>query len=94
MTPLVLVFVHRNPVGAAPETSFGIGGTFPTAEHRLERNRLKGRVGNAINAWMRAAVMNFVKFFWWIGRFWLFLRTEGPVGRNFSQGMVSPARRG
>jgi len=32
MTPLVLVFVHRNPVGAAPETSFGIGGTFPTAE--------------------------------------------------------------
>lgn len=36
-------------------------------EHRLERNRLKGPVGDAINAILSAAAMNFQKlqgFFW------------------------------
>ena len=40
-------------------------------EHRLERNRLKGAAGDAINAILSAAAMNFQKlqgFFW---RFWL-----------------------
>jgi transposase, IS5 family len=31
------------------------------AEHRLERNRLKGVTGNAINALLAAAAMNFQK---------------------------------
>ena len=31
------------------------------AEHRLERNRLKGTQGNAINALLSAAAMNFQK---------------------------------
>jgi IS5 family transposase len=31
------------------------------AEHRLERNRLKGVAGNAINAVLAAAAMNFQK---------------------------------
>jgi IS5 family transposase len=37
------------------------------SEHRLERNRLKGSVGDAINAILGAAAMNFQKlqgFFW------------------------------
>ncbi len=37
------------------------------AEHRLERNRLKGTAGDAINAILSAAAMNFQKlqsFFW------------------------------
>ena len=41
------------------------------AEHRLERNRLKGTAGDAINAILSAAAMNFQKlqsFFW---HFWL-----------------------
>ena len=40
-------------------------------EHRLERNRLKGTTGDAINAILSAAAMNFQKlqgFFW---HFWL-----------------------
>jgi len=36
-------------------------------EHRLERNRLKGVAGNAINAVLAAAAMNFQKL---IGAFW------------------------
>ena len=44
------------------------------SEHRLERNRLKGTVGNAINALLSAAAMNFGKLLGWVGRFWLFLR--------------------
>jgi transposase, IS5 family len=31
------------------------------AEHRLERNRLKGAAGNAVNAVLAAAAMNFQK---------------------------------
>jgi IS5 family transposase len=41
------------------------------SEHRLDRNRLKGSLGDAINALLSAAGMNFQKlqgFFW---RFWL-----------------------
>ena len=37
------------------------------SEHRLERNRLKGAAGDAINAILSAAAMNFLKlqgFFW------------------------------
>ena len=40
-------------------------------EHRLERNRLKGTTGDAINALLSAAAMNFQKL---QGFFWLFLR--------------------
>ena len=40
-------------------------------EHRLERNRLKGTTGGAINALLSAAAMNFLKL---LGFFWLFLR--------------------
>jgi transposase, IS5 family len=36
-------------------------------EHRLERNRLKGVEGNAINAVLSAAAMNFHKL---LGAFW------------------------
>ena len=44
-------------------------------EHRLERSRLKGTAGNAINAIMSAGAMNFGKLLGWIGRFWLHFRT-------------------
>jgi IS5 family transposase len=37
-------------------------------EHRLEHNRLKGVAGNAINAVLAAAAMNFQKL---LGAFWL-----------------------
>jgi transposase, IS5 family len=37
------------------------------SEHRLERNRLKGVAGNAINAILSAAAMNFHKL---LGAFW------------------------
>jgi hypothetical protein len=40
--------------------------------HRLERNRLKGTLGNAINALLSAAAMNFGKLLKWVGRFWTF----------------------
>jgi transposase, IS5 family len=36
-------------------------------EHRLERNRLKGVAGDAINAILAAAAMNFQKL---LGTFW------------------------
>jgi len=36
-------------------------------EHRLERNRLKGVAGDAINAILAAAAMNFQKL---LGAFW------------------------
>jgi IS5 family transposase len=52
--------------------------------HRLERNRLKGTPGNAINALLSAAAMNFGKLLKWVGRFWTFfsslLRMIFPVG--------------
>jgi lysozyme family protein len=41
------------------------------SEHRLERNRLKGTLGNAINALLSAAAMNFGKLIKWVGQFWL-----------------------
>ena len=51
------------------------------SEHRLDRNRLKGATGDAINAILSAAAMNFQKlqgFFW---RFWLrLLRQLFPPG--------------
>jgi IS5 family transposase len=41
-------------------------------EHRLERNRLKGVAGDAVNAILAAAAMNFHKL---LGAFWcIFLR--------------------
>jgi IS5 family transposase len=41
-------------------------------EHRLERNRLKGVAGDAINAILAAAAMNFHKL---LGAFWRFFLT-------------------
>ena len=38
-------------------------------EHRLERNRLRGTYGDAINAVLAAAAMNFQKL---LGAFWLY----------------------
>lgn len=40
-------------------------------EHRLERNRLKGVAGNAINAVLAAAAMNFHKLLEALGRIFL-----------------------
>ncbi len=40
-------------------------------EHRLERNRLKGTFGNAINALPSAAAMKFGKLIKWVGQSWL-----------------------
>ncbi len=49
----------------------------------LERNRLKGTLGNAVNALLSAAAMNFGKLLKWVGQFWLFfsnlLRMISPV---------------
>jgi IS5 family transposase len=42
------------------------------SEHRLERNRLKGTAGNAINAILAAAAMNFQKLLRAFWRFFLF----------------------
>src|ERR1039457_1390559 len=42
------------------------------SEHRLERNRLKGTAGNAINAILAAAGMNFQKLLRAFGRIFLF----------------------
>ena len=41
------------------------------SEHRLERNRLKGVLGNALNALLSAAAMNFGKLLGAVLRFWL-----------------------
>jgi IS5 family transposase len=61
------------------------------SEHRLERNRLKGDAGNAINAILAAAAMNFHKL---LGAFWriflsrlldiwnALLALRGPKARN------------
>ena len=40
-------------------------------EHRLERNRLKGVVGNALNALLSAASMNFGKLMAAVVGLWL-----------------------
>ena len=61
------------------------------SEHRLERNRLKGEAGNAINAILAAAAMNFQKLlraFWRIFLFRLIdiwngmLTLQGPQARD------------
>jgi IS5 family transposase len=61
------------------------------SEHRLERNRLKGTAGNAINAILAAAAMNFHKLRGACGRIFLFrlmvawnelLALQGPQARN------------
>ena len=50
-------------------------------EHRLERNRLRGTYGDAINAVLAAASMNFHKL---LGAFWLyFLRVPLGVSSQF-----------
>ena len=54
------------------------------SEHRLERNRLKGTCGDAINALLSGVAMNFGKLLAWVGRFWLFLRAV--IEGIFSQG--------
>jgi transposase, IS5 family len=47
-------------------------------EHRMERNRLKGKAGDRINALLSAAGMNFAKLLRWAAAFlrlifyWLF----------------------
>ena len=47
------------------------------SEHRLERNRLKGTAGDAINAILAAAAMNFHKL---LGAFWrIFLRCVANI---------------
>ena len=43
------------------------------SEHRLERNRLKGQAGDAINAILSAAAMNFSKLVAWMRHFLAFL---------------------
>jgi IS5 family transposase len=61
------------------------------SEHRLERNRLKGTAGNAINAILAAAAMNFHKLLKACGRIFLFylmnamnrlLTLQAPQTRN------------
>jgi len=61
------------------------------SEHRLERNRLKGAAGNAINAILAAAAMNFHKLLRAFGRILLFcmmnvwnrlLTLQAPKARN------------
>jgi IS5 family transposase len=61
------------------------------SEHRLERNRLKGTAGNAINAILAAAAMNFQKLLRAFGRIFLFclinvcnrlLTLQGAQDRN------------
>ncbi len=61
------------------------------SEHRLERNRLKGTIGNEINAILAAAAMNFQKLFKAFWRTFLFglmqvwnglLALQGQQARN------------
>jgi IS5 family transposase len=59
------------------------------SEHRLERNRLKGTCGDAVNALLSGVAMNFRKLLAWVGRFWLFLRAV--IGDIFSHGYPLPA---
>jgi len=56
-------------------------------EHRLERNRLRGTYGNAINAMLAAAAMNFHKL---LGAYWLyFLRSLLGIWGRF-QTILAP----
>lgn len=41
------------------------------SEHRLERNQLRGTIGDSINAILRAAAMNFGKLLGFLWAFWL-----------------------
>ena len=50
------------------------------SEHRPERNRLKGSFGNAVNASLSAAAVNFGKLLKWVGQFWL----PTPTANDFS----------
>ena len=43
-------------------------------EHRMDRNRLKGQLGDQLNAILSAAGMNFSKLLRWLEDFFLFLR--------------------
>ena len=42
-------------------------------ERRLEQNRLKGFLRNAVNALLSAAAIHFGKWLKWVGPLWLFL---------------------
>jgi IS5 family transposase len=44
------------------------------SEHRLERNRLKGTLGDRVNAILSAAAMNFTKLIVWLEFFLSVLR--------------------
>src|ERR1035437_10323227 len=58
------------------------------SEHRLERNRLKGTAGNAINAILAAAAMNFQKLlgaFWRIFLFYLMNAWNGMLTQQGAQ---------
>jgi IS5 family transposase len=75
------VYVDRERRGAIPKALWRFikrrAAIEPTighmkSEHRLERNRLKGTLGNAVNALLSAAAMNFGKLVKWVARFWLF----------------------
>ncbi len=75
------VYVDRERRGAIPKALWRFikrrAAIEPTigrmkSEHCLERNRLKGTLGNAVNALLSAAAMNFGKLVKWVARFWLF----------------------
>ena len=53
-------------------------------EHRLERNRLKCVAGDAINAVLAAAAMNFHKLLGALWRIFLCYLLAWPSGRGFS----------
>ena len=59
-------------------------------EHRMDRNRLKGKEGDSVNAILSAAGMNFAKLLKWLAeilRFlftWLFNYQETLLAANLS----------
>ena len=76
-----VVYVDRERRGSLPKSLWRLmkrrAAIEPTighmkSEHRLERNRLKGTLGNAVNALLSAAAMNFGKLLKWVGRFLVF----------------------
>ncbi len=56
------------------------------SEHRLERNRLKGVAGNAINAVLSAAAMNFHKLLGALWRIFLFCLSNAWNGLPILRG--------
>jgi len=54
------------------------------AEHRMERNNLKGKQGDAINAILAATGYNFSLILKWLKNFWLFL-----FANTFSKQIIS-----